>query len=111
MACVLSDSPTIDADYQGAIGATFTVDAVCDDATVAVAVSAASYAGTTLTAAPFTFTIRAGTSSLATIVEGSTLNAHIKVVEVCPAGGNFILRNFDLTDPDHSISSVRIKGV
>jgi len=109
MACVLSDSPTLDADYQGAIGSKFTVTAVC--ATGPVAISGAAYAGTTLVKAPFTFTVAAGVSSLATIVEGAALNTLIQIVEMCPSGGVKVLRQFDMTDPNHSVSAVRIKGV
>jgi hypothetical protein len=109
MACILSDCPTFDADYQGATGAQFTVTARC--ATAAVAISGAAYAGTTRTSAPFSFTIVGGVSNLATIVEGAALNTLVQIVEACPGGGAKVLRQFDMTDPDHSISSVRIKGV
>jgi len=109
MPCVLSDCPTFDADYQGAIGSKFTVTAIC--ATAPAAISGAAYAGTTLTKAPFTFTVASGVSNLATIVEGAALNALIQIVEACPGGGTKVLRQFDMTDPDHSISAVRIKGV
>ena len=109
MACVLSDCPTFDADYQGAIGAQYTVTVTSDPPPAAI--SGASYAGTTLTAAPFTFTITAGVSNLATTVEGATMNAHLQIAEACPGGGTKVLRTFDMTDPDHTVSSVRIKGV
>jgi hypothetical protein len=109
MPCILSDSPTLDADYQGSIGVNFTVTAFC--ATAPAALKAAAYGSTTLTTAPFTFTIVGGITSLASIVEGAALNALIQIQEVCPGGGTKILRRFDMTDPDHSITSVRIKGV
>jgi hypothetical protein len=109
MACVLSQSPTLDADYQGAIGAKFTVTATC--ATAPAAIAAAAYGSTTLTKGPFTFTIVAGVTSLATIVEGAALNALIQIQELCPGGGSNVLRQFEMADPDHTTSSVWIKGV
>lgn len=109
MACTLSNSPTLDADYQGAIGANFTITVSC--ATAPAVIAAAAYGATTLTAGPFTFTIVAGVTSLATIVEGAALNALIQIQEVCPGGGTSILRQFEMADPDHSISSIWIKGV
>lgn len=109
MACVLSNSPSLDADYQGTIGATFTVTASC--ATAPAAIAAAAYGGKKLIKGPFTFPIVAGVTSLATIVEGAALNALIQVQEACPGGGTKVLRQFEMTDPDNSISSIRIKGV
>jgi hypothetical protein len=109
MACVLSNSPTLDADYQGPIGSTFTVDASC--ATAPAAIAAAAYGSTKLTSGPFTFTIVAGITSLALIVEGSVLKSLIQIREVCPGGGTNVLRQFELTDPDHSTSGVWIKGI
>ena len=112
MACVLSKSPTLDADYQGTIKEKFTVTAIGKNAngdSIPATISGAAYGGITLTAAPFTFEIAEDVSSLAIIVEGVEINELIQIVEDCPNG--LILRQFNMTDPDHTISSVRIKGV
>ena len=108
MACNLSKSPTLDADRQGIIGATFQITAVSPTSNAAL--SAASYGKTTLTASPYEFTIVEGITNLATIVEGDKLNALIQIQEVC-TGGNQTLRQFEMADPDHTASSLWIKGI
>lgn len=109
MPCILSDSPTLDADYQGAIGSTFTITAVCP--TAVVGISGAQYGTTVLTAGPYTFKIVVGVTTLVVIAESGALNVLIQIQEVCPGGGTKTLRQFEMSDPDHTATSVWIKGV
>ena len=109
MACILTNSSTLDADYQGPIRAKFTIAVSC--ATAPAVIAAAAYGSTTLTTGPFTFTVVAGVTSRATIVEGAALNALIQILEACPGGGSNVLRQFEMADPDHTASSIWIKGV
>ncbi len=92
------------------------IAAVCGDANVTVAISAASYAGTELTAPPLTFTIVDGVSNLAIAIDtatldGTPLDALINLVEVCPDGGTAILRPIKMHGLGHTDTGVQIKGV
>ena len=112
MSCVLSVCPTDDADYQGTVGAKFTIDA--QSATHApdlVALVSAAYDTQTQTGSPFTFTIVSGVNNLATIVTAGEVGEMVRIVEVCPGGTTFQLRRYAVHNPKHDGSFVRIKGV
>ena len=109
MPCVLSAFPTAGADYEGTIGARFTVDVQC--ATAPVALVSAAYDTQVLTNAPFTFTIVAGVKNLAMIVEASSIGSVIEIVEACPGGAVNVLDDYTVINPDHNGSALRIKGV
>jgi len=106
--CVLSVSPTFDADQQGSTGASFEVTA--SGATSAVAISGAIYGSTTLFSPPYQFKIIKGATTLALTVEGDTQGEEILIQEVCTGGNQTLMQTF-LNNPDRTTAAIRIKGI
>ena len=107
MACTLSVCPGVEADYQGATGASFEIAVTSSSGTATL--NNALYNGTALTAAPWKFEIAAGVKVLTLIIESTQMGDRISINEVtngCSQGLSAF--NFNPSDAPQGLG---IKGV
>ncbi len=107
MACTLTDSTTGNEDFIGKIGSIFTLDMTAP-ANAALVIVSASYSGQRRTAAPFTFTVGAGTHYLFLHFEALKPGARMQVVEKCDPTSNVLETLF--FDPSNPGTGYEITG-
>ena len=106
---VLNVSTTGNEDFTGTTGASFTLDMVGPVGSGLVVVSG-SYAGATVTAAPFTFKVASGTNILFLHFEAFVPGVRLQVVENFGAGSRQILETL-FFDPANPGTGFEIRGV
>jgi len=107
MACTLAICTGVDADYQGATGASFEI--AIDSSSGTATLNYALYAGTALTAGPWKFTIAAGIKVLTLVIESTKMGDRISIKEVTN-GCNQVLDAFNYT-PSLAPEGLEIKGL
>jgi hypothetical protein len=107
MACTLSVCTT-GADFQASTGASFSITVV-GTKTPAV-VLCAVYNSTTLTKAPWTFTVAKGFQVLTVVVESSSPGDRMSLQEVCSGGSSQELDSF-YYNPSSSPDGLEIMGL
>lgn len=107
MPCTLEICTNVDADYQGLTGASFEI--AVDSTSGTATLNYALYAGTSLTAGPWKFTVAAGVKVLTLVIESTQMGDRISVKEVT-SGCSQILDAFNYT-PSLAPEGLEIKGL
>jgi hypothetical protein len=107
MACTLSVCPGVEADFQGATGAPFEIAITSESGTATL--NFALYNGTSLTAAPWKFTIASGVKVLTLIIESTVMGDRVSINEVTD-GCNQVLDAFHFV-PANAPEGLEIKGL
>jgi hypothetical protein len=107
MDCTLAVCTGVDADYQGAAGASFEIAVTSPSGTATL--NFALYNGTGLTAGPWKFTIAPGVKVLTLVIESTVMGDRISINEVTN-GCSQVLDAFDYM-PSLAPEGLEIKGL